>query len=114
MTHFEDRPLMTYSNLSALGPIAMNGPRALLNCDEFLKVVTALSGRSIGRSYLQFYGSPSVRLMSRPLYVKRHTARYHHPEPTLRLAVIIYLRTKHSFSIKLIREVLAWLPPEHY
>ncbi len=114
MTYVEDRPLMTCAELSADGPIAMNGPRALLNSSEFLKAVKAVSGRSIDRRCLQFYSSPLLRLMPLPVYVKGHTSRYLHPEQTLRLAVILRLRTKYFFPIKLLREVLAALPPEHY
>ena len=44
MTYVEDRPLMTYAELGAHGQITMNGPRALLNCGEFLKAVKAVSG----------------------------------------------------------------------
>lgn len=114
MSRFEDRPIMSWSGLCALGPVGRHSRRALLNCGEFLKAVKAVSGHLIRRGTVQFYSSPAVRLMPLPRYARRHTAHYPHPEATMRLAIIVHLRSRYFFPIKLLREVLATLPPDHY
>lgn len=114
MPHIEDRPIVSWGELCARWPDAVHSRSAKLNCAEFLKAVEALSGHSVGRRWLQFYSSPRMRLMPLPVYARRHTAHYLHPESTLRLALIVHLRTRYFLPIKLVREILATLPAEHY
>ncbi len=105
-----DRPIMTCAELCAKEP----GAAALLQWDEFLKMVELMSGEALTRRTLQLYSSPQFRLVPLPIYAKRHTAHYLHPEDTGRLALVLHLRTKYFLPIKVLRQVLAELSPEHY
>jgi hypothetical protein len=101
---------MTCAELCAKEP----GTDALLRWDEFLKMVERMSGKALNRRLLQFYSSPELRLVPLPIYARRHTAHYLHPEDTRRLALVLHLRTKYFLPFKILRKVLAELSPEHY
>jgi len=101
---------MTCAEVCAAGP----GAGALLNCGEFLKMVEILSGQAVTRRTLQFYSSPQHRLMPLPVYARRHTAYYFHPEHTRRMAVIMHLRNRYFLPINVLRRVLSELAPDHY
>jgi len=114
MSRQEDRPIANWAELCASRPDGWRNQRVLLECGEFLQAVKAVSGMTVHRRWLQFYSSPQVRLMPLPVYAKRHTAHYAHPEDTLRLALILKLRNAYFFPIKLVRETLKNLAEKHY
>lgn len=98
----------------AMGPRSVFDTHCLVEAGEFLKLVEAVSGHSITRHRLQYYSSPNARLMPLPTYAKRHTAHYEHPEQTLRLALLLQLRDKYYFPIKLLRTILDNLQRKFY
>ncbi|MDE2141183.1 MAG: hypothetical protein KGJ84_02060 [Elusimicrobia bacterium] len=108
------RPILTCGQLLGRERSAGRTVPALLDPGEFLGVVEALSGHAADRRIAQFYSSPGLRLLPLPVYRFRHTAHYLHPEHTLRLAVILRLRRKYFFPLRLLRDVLATLHPAHY
>lgn len=110
----EDRPIKTCAELCGNGSAAMNSERALVRWDEFLKVVRLISGISLARRNLQLYSSPQFRLVPKPVYARRHTAHYRHPEDTMRLAVVLHLRDTYYFPVAVIQSILKALHPRYY
>lgn len=111
-TQVSDRPILSWLEIVSRGPNASQP--ALLSYAEFLKAAAALSGQKLTRRTLQFYSSPRLRLVPLPCYAKGHISHYRHPEDTLRLALLLYLRASYWMPIKLVREVLHGLRPKHY
>ena len=114
MKSFKNRPVMTCDELCAAGSPSCNPQVALLTAGEYLKMVQMIVGREVRRGTLQFYSSPKLRLLPKPVYFRRHTALYLHPEHTVRFAVLLHLRAAYFLPLKLAKVVLDDLSENHY
>lgn len=112
MVRHEDRPIKTCEELCPEGVVLSD--RSFAKCNEFLKLIRLVSGISITRRTLQLYSSPQFRLMPLPVYARRHTSHYRHPEDTMRLAVVLHLRETYYFPVATIRSILKTLHPRYF
>jgi regulator of sirC expression with transglutaminase-like and TPR domain len=110
----KSRPVMTCEQLCAAGSPGGIPQSSLLMAGEFLKMVRAISGRKVTRRTLQFYGSPQLRLMPKPLHFRGHRAHYLHPEHSVRFAVLLHLRAEYFLPLKLAKVVLDRLTTDRY
>lgn len=110
----KDRPIKTCAELCEAGSPSGTSQAALMTAKEFVKMASLLSGQKTTRGNLQFYSSPALRILPLPIYLRRHTAYYLHPENTVRFAVLLHLRAAYFLPLDLVKVVLDGLKPEHY